>query len=452
MSEPLQNARKYECEKEKEIASMERPAFHLSPRVGWLNDPNGFSFYQGKFHLFYQYNPFDTHWGPMHWGHAVSSDLLRWEYLPAAIAPDASYDSNGCFSGSAVELPDGRHLLLYTGVQRVQNSNRSVDEYQTQCVAIGDGVDYEKYAGNPVLDACDLPEGSNISDFRDPKIWKDSDDTYWCVAANRAADGSGQVLLFSSRDALHWQFKSVLLKNENRFGEMWECPDLFELDGKWVLLLSAMDMFPQGMKYTCGNEALCLMGALDGEHGTFTVEMDQPIDGGIDFYAPQTMRMPDGRRVMIGWMQNPHISAHSPSHGKWMGQMSLPRELYWKEGHLCQRPIHELELLRTNRVEYRNVLVNGPLTLDGIKGRAVDLELTIQPASSEQYRSLSIHFAQNEKFRTSLIFDPLNSTMTIDRTFSGTRRAFLDGTAIIDIVKYDITVPVTERTQSTHTS
>lgn len=118
----------------------------------------------------------------MHWGHAVSSDLLHWEYLPAAIAPDTSYDRNGCFSGSAVELPDGRHLLLYTGVQHVQNSNGSVDEYQTQCVAIGDGVDYEKYAGNPVLDAHDLPEGSRISDFRDPKIWQDSDDTYRCVA------------------------------------------------------------------------------------------------------------------------------------------------------------------------------------------------------------------------------------------------------------------------------
>ena len=205
------------------------------------------------------------------------------------------------------------------------------------------------------------------------------------------------------------------------------------------------------------------------------------------------MRTPDGRRVMIGWMQNPHILTHSPSHGKWMGQMSLPRELYWKEGHLCQKPVRELELLRTNRVEYRNVMVNGLLTLDGIRGRAADLELTVRPASSEQYRSFSIHFAQNENFRTSLIIDPLNSTVTIDRTISGSRRAllhrrtikvedgpeclklrlildqysaeifindgadvmtatlytelsaqeisfFCDGTAIIDIVKYDITV------------
>ena len=129
--------------------------------------------------------------------------------------------------------------------------------------------------------------------------------------------------------------------------------------------------------------------------------------------------------------------------------MSLPREPYWKEGRLCQKPVRELELLRANRVEYRNVMVNGPLTLDGIKGRAADLELTIRPASSEQDRSLSIHFAQNEKFRTSLIFDPLNSTMTIGAdVMTATLYTelsaeeisfFCDGTAIINIVKYDIT-------------
>ena len=122
-------------------------------------------------------------------------------------------------------------LWTVTSIPVLQSDNGSVDEYQTQCAAIGDGVDYEKYAGNPVLDVHDLPEGSNISNFRDPKIWRDTDGTYRCAAANRAADGSGQILLFSSRDALRWQFKGVLLKNENRFGEMWECPDLFEADG-----------------------------------------------------------------------------------------------------------------------------------------------------------------------------------------------------------------------------
>ena len=116
MSEMLEKARKYEDEQGKQIKAEDRPAFHISPYVGWMNDPNGFSYYRGEYHLFYQYNPYDTHWDSMHWGHVVSKDLLHWEYLPAALAPDEDYDKIGCFSGSAIELDDGRQLLMYTAV------------------------------------------------------------------------------------------------------------------------------------------------------------------------------------------------------------------------------------------------------------------------------------------------------------------------------------------------
>ena len=113
-STTLQNARAYEAQHGAAIPAAERPAYHLTPYVGWMNDPNGFSYYQGKYHLFYQYYPYKTVWGPMHWGHAVSTDLLHWDYLPAALAPDSPSDKDGCFSGSAAQLPDGRQLLLYT--------------------------------------------------------------------------------------------------------------------------------------------------------------------------------------------------------------------------------------------------------------------------------------------------------------------------------------------------
>ena len=116
MSQVLRDARRYEEEKEVSVSGMERPAFHLSARVGWMNDPNGFSYYMGQYHLFYQYHPYDSHWGPMHWGHAVSRDLLHWSYLPAALAPDRSYDRDGCYSGHAVTMPDGRQMLMYTGM------------------------------------------------------------------------------------------------------------------------------------------------------------------------------------------------------------------------------------------------------------------------------------------------------------------------------------------------
>ena len=108
--------------------------------------------------MFYQYYPYESKWGPMHWGHAVSNDLLHWEYLPAALAPDETYDRDGCFSGSAVELPDGRQLLMYTGVVKEHQKHDIYREVQTQCIAVGDGIDYEKYTQNPVLDEKDLPE------------------------------------------------------------------------------------------------------------------------------------------------------------------------------------------------------------------------------------------------------------------------------------------------------
>ena len=151
MSEPLNSARTYEENAEKRIAKEDRPAFHLSSRVGWMNDPNGFSFYHGKYHMFYQYHPYDSHWGPMHWGHAVSEDLLHWEYLPCAMAPDSPYDPDGCFSGSALELGDGRHLIMYTGVIRTLLEDGSTQDIQRQCLAFGDGINYTKYEGNPVM-------------------------------------------------------------------------------------------------------------------------------------------------------------------------------------------------------------------------------------------------------------------------------------------------------------
>ena len=148
VSTQLQKARDFEARQGAQIPDPERPVFHATPTVGWMNDPNGFSVYQGKCHLFYQYHPYSNEWGPMHWGHLTTQDFIHWERLPAALAPDQPFDDAGCFSGGAVELPDGKHLLMYTGVRREQNEKGAWHDVQTQCVAIGDGLNYEKYALN----------------------------------------------------------------------------------------------------------------------------------------------------------------------------------------------------------------------------------------------------------------------------------------------------------------
>ena len=425
-SQTLREARKYEETAEKMIKKEERPDFHLSVRTGWLNDPNGFSYYRGEYHLFYQYYPYESKWGSMHWGHAVSKDLLHWEYLPAALAPDEKYDKDGCFSGSAVVLPDGRHLLMYTGVVKEHQADDVFCDVQTQCLAVGDGVDYEKYGMNPVLDWRDLPKGASRYDFRDPKMWQEKDGTYYCVAGNRPADGSGQILLYMSKDGFKWEFKSILAANHNRFGKMWECPDFFELDGTWVLLTSPQDMLPKGFEYHNGNGTLCLIGDYDRETYTFKEKKDQAVDYGIDFYAPQTVLSPDGRRIMIGWMQNwDACNLRSPEE-PWFGQMSIPRELSVKNGRLYQWPIRELDRMRSNKTEHRNISFSGTISLDGVKGRRVDMELALRPGDEENlYQKFAVRFAQNEQYQTSLSFRPRESILKVDRKFSGSRRAII---------------------------
>ena len=423
MSQTLRDARAYEEEKELFIKPEQRPVFHLSARVGWMNDPNGFSYYNNQYHLFYQYYPYDSHWGPMHWGHAVSDDLLRWRYLPAVMAPDMPYDYAGCFSGGAIGLPDGRHLLMYTGVSREVTDSGELRDVQTQNLAIGDGVNYKKYPKNPVLSAADLPEGGSREHFRDPKLWREADGSYRALTVNLAREGGGQMLLYRSDDAFSWRLEGVISENHDRIGRMWECPDLFTLDGCDVLLASSQDMLPKGFEYHNGNGTFYFLGHVDPATGRFVEESDHAVDYGIDFYAPQTILTPDGRRVMIGWMQNwDTCNLHTKS-TPWFGQMSLPRELHVKNGVLYQTPIRELEALRRNRVEHTDITVeNDEVTLPGVSGRTIDMEIELEAGDFTRF---AVWFAKNELYHTGVSFRPHESVLKIDRKFSGSRRAII---------------------------
>lgn len=418
-SEKLQKAREFEARYAPLIPDSQRPAFHVTPAIGWMNDPNGFSVFAGEFHLFYQYHPYSNEWGPMHWGHVRTRDFIRWERLPAALAPDQDYDKDGCFSGGAVELPDGRQLLVYTGVRQSRTEEGVLQDTQTQCVAVGDGVDFEKYGGNPVLDERSLPRGGSPVDFRDPKIWREADGTYRIVVGNRTADGSGAVLMYESTDGFKWQFVGTLDASENQYGRMWECPDFFALDGRQVLLVSPQDMTPIGLEFHAGNGTVCLIGEYDAETARFTRQNVQAIDYGIDFYAPQTLETPDGRRVMIGWMQNWNTVGCKPEHCRWFGQTSLPRELSVRDGRLIQNPVRELERYRGRRVAYSNVLVSTEANLHGIEGRVLDMTLTIRPAGKDSYRWFKLNIAKNGEFVTTIRYKPDVSTVKIDRSRCG---------------------------------
>ena len=419
MPDKLQKARAFEQKYLKNLSKDDQPAFHVTGGIGWINDPNGFSVYKGEYHLFYQYYPYDNKWGPMHWGHVKTSDFLHWDRLPCALAPDESYDKDGCFSGSAIELPDGRHLLMYTGNRNIRRSSGVVEGYQTQCLAIGDGRDYQKIESNPVLGEQDLPEGGSIYDFRDPKIWYE-DGMYYAVVGNRSADKSGQILLFESPDAMHWSFASVLASCHNQFGKMWECPDFFPLCGKHVLLTSPQNMTSMGLEFHPGNNTLCIIGDYDHDRKHLLRDNTQAIDYGTDFYATQTLLAMDGRRIMIAWMQSWESSGCKPNGLPFFGQMTLPRELSIRDGRLVQNPVREIEQCRSVKVSYQNVMITGETNLQGIKGRVIDMTVTVRQGNKNQmYRTFKIGVAKDGERVTTIRHKPENNTIRIDRSRSG---------------------------------
>ena len=414
---PLVRVREFEREQAQKISAQERPLFHLTPLVGWMNDPNGFCYYGGQYHLFYQYHPFSRQWGPMHWCHVVSFDLLHWTYQPCALAPDTAADAGGCFSGSAVPLPDGRLMLCYTGVQPAGTFRR---ETQAQCVAFGDGVNFEKSLLNPVVRHAHLPEGYSEFDFRDPKIWLTEDGSFRMVAGNRHVEKKGTAVLFASQDGLDWQFKGEIDASRGEYGHMWECPDFFPLEGKQVLMVSPQKMQARE-EFHAGDGTMAILGTFDDQECRFTRESVQPVDHGLTFYAPQTMQAPDGRRIMIGWMDNWETCKEAPRRHPWYAQMSVPRELFLREGRLCQRPVREMETLWQDTILQEATVAQEEISLLGVQGRLMDMTIQLQTANSA-CRRFTLRVARDESHFIQIRCDLARGELVFDRSHGGSVR------------------------------
>ena len=416
VSTQLLKVRRMEKKQIHDIPKKERPAYHMYSPTGWINDPNGFSVFQGQYHLFFQYHPFSKKWGPMHWGHCTSEDFIKWEYLPCALAPEESYDEGGCYSGSAIEV-DGEHVLIYTGVM-----DRYLDDgfhyyRQVQCIAKGDGIDYRKSKENPIITGESLPEGSSLEDFRDPKVWRE-DDGYYLVVGSRAKDGSGQILMYYSENLNQWEYVTVLEQSKNKYGKMWECPDFFSLGDRQILLLSPQDMRAKGLEFHNGNNSIFIYGQYEKESHQFKREKVTSADYGLDFYAAQTLLTQDGRRILIGWMQSWDANI-TPASFQWSGMMTIPRELTLEHGRIYQRPVRELEKYRTDMVRYDNLSITGSTILKNITGRVLELLVEITGFDFEYFR---IQFAKSDEYQTFLQYSHKKRCLTIDRTHSGIDR------------------------------
>ena len=376
-----------------------RPAFHFSSPVNWLNDPNGLIQFKGKYHLFYQHHPFGVDWGPMHWGHAVSTDLMRWTHEPIALAPKRNEERDGCFSGSAVD--DGGVLtLIYTGHTR---------ESQTQCIATSaDGVNFEKLAGNPVIAA--LPDGTLTPDFRDPKVWKHGD-SWWLVAGTKRG-ALGQILLYASPDLRTWTFKSIVAESDGTLGSMWECPDLFPLGDRHLLVIS-----PMGLDRP---RSLFLTGSMDYAAGKFTQQSVQDCDSGFDFYAPQTFLDHSGRRILIAWMDNWASKLWPTKANGWCGAMTIPRVVtLLSDGTVAMEPVPELQTLRRKHVHFDDLKLPAA-PLHQVSGDCLEIAATVDlKRTSAQEFGFSLRCSADGAEATRVYYSRAEGKLLVDRTKSG---------------------------------
>lgn len=404
-----------------------RPQIHFSPARHWMNDPNGLVYFEGEYHLFFQYNPQGETWGHMSWGHAVSPDLVHWHELPLAIPEDERYM---IFSGSIVVdthntsgfAQHGEPVLvaIYTGAQQSGSGQQS----QQLAYSSDRGRSWTKYAGNPVLDL-------KLQNFRDPKVFWYSPTQRWIMAA--VLSDRHQVAFFASPDLKQWQHLSDFGPAGAADG-VWECPDLFALpvdnDPARVSWVLKVDVFRSQIAGGAG--AQYFTGRFDGH--TFAADVDPAkpaagarahwIDYGMDFYAAASWAnlASSGRHVWIAWMNN-HAYAQQIPTSVWRGAMSLPRELTLHDEHgaltLEQAPVKELESLRAEH-QSQGARELGPdpyrLQLPSGGGGAVELIADLEAGSAGEF-GLKVHVGAGQETRIG--YEPASGELFVERARSG---------------------------------
>ncbi len=406
-----------------------RPTFHFSPDSMWMNDPNGMFYIDSTYHLFYQYYPKDIVWGPMHWGHATSQDLINWQHRPIALYPDSL---GYIFSGSAIIDIKNTSGLGRDGIPPViaffthhhdakEKSGSNQFQYQSMAYSLDGGKSFTKFAGNPVV------PNPGIKDFRDPKVfWFESDQSWKMIFA--AYD---HVRIYTSKNLINWSYCSSFGKDNGCHDGVWECPDLFPIKAentgttKWVMLVSINPGAPNG-----GSGTQYFVGDFDGTY--FKLDdisqseeknkNTQWLDFGTDNYAGVTwsgIPEKDGRKIFLGWMSNWQYAQQVPTK-KWRSSMTLPRELTLdsieKEWVVTSKPIVEFSQLET---------ASEMLITDQMIGDT----FLLQSGSTLNRYQLEIEHAQNNKVfirlsntlgqYTDVGYDGKLNKFYIDRRFSG---------------------------------
>ncbi len=396
-----------------------RPQYHFTPPANWLNDPNGLIRWDGRYHLFYQYNPAGPFHNTIHWGHAVSDDLRHWEDQPIALSPSpGGPDRHGCWSGCAVD-DDGTPTVLYTG-----GSGRD----QLPCLATADDDDlteWTKDPGNPVIESPPaeldvLATEHWAAEFRDHGVWRDGDTWYQVIGTGIAGRG-GAALLYSTSDLRDWEYEGPLLLGDEGDGAVWECPEVLDLGDATLLHVSNYE----DVVYFLGD-------IVDGQ---FEADRRGLLDHG-DFYAPQSLR--DGDRLLTwGWLPETRSTSEQWDAG-WSGALSLPRVLsLGADGRLRQRPAEEVTELRTDRFR-----PDPPAVLDAgdrhpleAEGRCLELRIEVSLLDADAFE-LSVFESDDRAERTAIRYTR-ESGLVVDRAASSRRGVGAAGLQRMPATPYD---------------
>ena len=380
-----------------------RPRYHFLPPANWMNDPNGLIQWKGQYHLFYQHNPLQAVWGKIHWGHAVSQDLIYWRHLPLAMKPTpGGPDNDGVWSGCAVNA-NGKPVIFYTGV---------FPEVQCMATTQDDLRKLVKYPGNPIVPH--PPAEMKLAGFRDPCVWQEGDTWFMLIGSGFEGQG-GALLLYSSTDLVHWEYLHPLLTTDRvdtgglSLGNMWECPQMFPLGDQHLVHFSACN--PKESYYV-----VYLTGAYRDK--TFYPQRLLKLDYGNQFfYAPQSFVDERGRRIMLGWSREDR-SQEAQIQAGWAGVMSLPRLLESRpDGLTGFRPLDELQVLRERHSHLENVLIT-PASINLLKpilSDSFELQAVIEPGTAEEF-GLKVCVSPEEKEYTRLTYSPASGRFTVDTT------------------------------------
>ena len=408
-------------------ADPQRPLFHLMTAANWINDPNGPVYHNGYWHMFFQHNPYIADFGPMGWGHVRSPNLAHWQHCPIAIMPSpGGSDGAGCWSGSVV-IHNGVPTMIYSAVadmtlysanDDLPPSNRQripqgyyheflleIDQ-ETQCIATSsDNLQtWDKHPANPVIPA--IPPDLDLIGFRDPFLWQEDDGRWYMLLGSGIKGLGGVALLYRSHDLLAWEYVNPLyIGDPAESGINWECPNFLDLGARHMLVVSPH-----------GRPVYWL-----GEYAEYRFKPDgapKRLDWGDVFYAPNSLRDPDGRWLMWGWMREARPRDQYAA-ARWASCLTLPREISLdKAGNLNVKPAQELQQLRNALLLDQSVdlAADASATLDA-HGDCLEIRLNVKHRDCRRFGIQFRRSPDGGQF-TELSYHSASNTLRLDREHS----------------------------------